>query len=174
MSRFFEVTVIYKRKHIDGFTSEHSYKKLFDLDKVVSIDDCNGYNICLADNCSLSVSKESYDSVCEALLPKYSGGSSLIEKLNPHIEKLESNNIVDKLCELQNDHTWVMQAMGNLLFILRQSDDRAPKVLLNCCDKDMEALSNECFKAARAQSKRIKELEARICLMQEPKRCSND
>lgn len=161
MSRFFEVTVIYKRKHIDGFTSEHSYKKLFDLDKVVSIDDCNGYSICLADNCRLSVSKESYDSVREALLPKYSGGSSLIEKLNPHIEKLESNNIVDKLCELQNDHTWVMQAMVDLLSILRQTDDLCPKVLLNSFDNSMEMLFNECFKVARAQAKRIKELEAK-------------
>lgn len=129
---------------------------LLNLSKVTAV--CRENNEChvYTDDARFHLPEKEYDALCTAL------------------KVYRGDNLADKLCELQNDHTWVMQAMGNLLFILKQSDDRAPKVLLNCCDKDMEALLNECFKAARAQSKRIKELEAEISLMREPKRYSND
>ena len=161
MKRFIEVTVTLREKSPIGYAT-HKHKRLIDLNSVSTIYENSENIIKFDDGAWISVSTESYDAVRDALLKGdalENGGT--VGKMRSCIEELEEHrNVVDKLCELQNDHTWAMQAIGSLLFILKQSDDHAPKVLLNCCDKDMEALLNECFKAARAQSKRIKELEA--------------
>ena len=150
MRRFFEVTVISHKSNTYG-RYDVKYKRLIDLNLVSSIYDSKECVIELEDEQDFYVTKESYEAVRKELL--------VTEELQSDSNNLESqckgkttDRVVEKLCELQNDHTWAMQAIGNLLFILKQSDDRAPKVLLNCCDKDMEALFNECFKAARAQA----------------------
>lgn len=138
MNKFIETKAIYY-DHVD---EKSVYPLLLNLSKVTAV--CRESNEChvYTDDARFHLPEKEYDTIC-ATLKAYRG-----------------DNLADKLCDLQNDHTWAMQAIGSLLFILKQSDDRAPKVLLNCCDKDMEALLNECFKAARAQAKRIKELEA--------------
>lgn len=139
MNKFIETKAI----HYDHVDEKSVYPLLLNLSKVTAV--CRESNEChvYTDDARFHLPEKEYDTIC-ASLKAYRG-----------------DNLADKLCDLQNDHTWAMQAIGNLLFILKQSDDRAPKVLLNCCDKDMEALFNECFKAARAQAKRIKELKTR-------------
>ena len=138
MNKFIETKAIL----YDNIGEKSVCPLLLNLSKVTTVyRESNECHVC-TDDTQFRLPGKEYDTICTTL------------------KAYRGDNLVDKLCELQNDHTWAMQAIGNLLFILKQSDDRAPKVLLNCCDKDMEALFNECFKAARAQAKRIKELEA--------------
>lgn len=139
MNKFFETKAIC----FDSVNDKSAYPLLLNLSKVTAV--CRESNEChiYTDDARFHLPEKEYDVLCTAL------------------KAYRDDNLADKLCELQNDHTWVMQAMVDLLSILRQTDDLCPKVLLSCFDNSMETLFNECFKAARAQAKRIKELETK-------------
>ncbi|WP_333615721.1 hypothetical protein [Bacteroides pyogenes] len=132
------------------------YPLLLNLSNVIAVcredDDCVVYT---SDAC-FHVSADNYDKLCAAL------------------KAYKEDNIADKLCELQNDHTWVMQALTNVL-IMCKGDKTSfnPAILLDCYDKDMERLYGEVQGAVRDMQERIKELKNEFEIMIEPKKPSN-
>ena len=84
---------------------------------------------------------------------------------------LRNNSIADKLCELQNDHTWIKQAVCNLAAMLKKDNiDYKSALLVGCNDKDLDALFSACYEDVRKMQERIKELEKQIEIMTEPKK----
>ena len=84
---------------------------------------------------------------------------------------LRSNSIANKLCELQHDHTWIMQAVCNLTAMMkRDNTDYKPALLIGCNDKNLDALFSECYNKVRKMQERIKELERQVEIMTEPKK----
>lgn len=86
-------------------------------------------------------------------------------------DDLCNNSIADKLCELQNDHTWIRQAVCNLTVMMDTDNTKyKPALLIGCNDKDLDALFSECYDKVRKMQRRIKELERQVEIMTEPKK----
>lgn len=84
---------------------------------------------------------------------------------------LRSNSIANKLCELQHDHTWIMQAVCNLTAMMKKDNtDYKPALLIGCNDKNLDAFFSECYNKVRKMQERIKELEKQVEIMTEPKK----
>lgn len=143
---------IIELKEID-YKSGKAYPLLLNLSKVTAVckedDECHIYT----DDARFHVSKESYDKLCMEL-KAYNDG-----------------NIVDKLLELQNDHVWIKQAVGNLATMLRIGNtDYKPAILIGCSDNSLDAMFEDCYDLIRKMQKRIKELEEQLRIMTEPKK----
>ena len=132
---------IIELKEID-YKSGKAYPLLLNLSKVTAVckedDECHIYT----DDARFHVSKESYDKLCMEL-KAYNDG-----------------NIVDKLLELQNDHTWIMQALANILLMCKgDKTSYHPAILLGCYDKELEKMNEAVYGAVLCMQKLIKELE---------------
>ena len=82
-----------------------------------------------------------------------------------------NNSIADKLCELQHDHTWIMQAVCNLTAMMKKDNtDYKPALLIGCNDKTLDVLFSECYDKVRKMQERVKGLERQVEIMTEPKK----
>lgn len=78
-------------------------------------------------------------------------------------QKGNNNSVVDKLCELQNDHLWFRQAIEYTLSVLRDRNCNPPyAVLNNCYDLGLGDMGEACFDEAKNAVKRIYELEREV------------
>jgi hypothetical protein len=129
---------------------------LLNLSKVTAVfredNECHIYT----DNAGFHVSADSYDKLCAAL------------------KAYKEDNVADKLCELQHDHTWSMQALANVLLMCKgDKTSYHPAIMLGCYDKDLERMNEAVYGAVLGMQERIKELEDEIKIMQETKKTSN-
>ena len=86
-------------------------------------------------------------------------------------DSLCNNSVADKLCELQHDHTWIMQAVCNLIVMMNTDNTKyKPTLLIGCNDKDLGALFSECYDKVRKMQDRINSLENEVRIMTEPKK----
>ena len=82
-------------------------------------------------------------------------------RINTIEGKINERSIADKLCDLQNDHVWFKQAMINMLSVIR-GKSQSPAILIQCCDRDIEALFEVCFKEIEKKIRMIDELESEV------------
>ena len=128
------------------------------------------------DNLEYQIEDESFRKLCDAMRDFYedenTDDGSTIGNLRSRVMQLERSreikSVADKLCELQNDLTWVRQGFGNLLHMFRDSTFKTA-IMLGCADNDLESLFETVYEEALNMQKRIKELEDEIKIMQEPK-----
>lgn len=177
MKKFIEVAIV-PRENVPaaGYTTI-GYKRLIDLKSVSTIYEKSAENVIkLDDETCFSVSAESYNAVRDALLNGALGDGGTIGEIHSRIEDLEThhdggNNIADKLCELQHDHTWIKQAVCNLTAMMKKENTGyKPALLIGCNDKDLDALFSACYEDVRKMQERIKELERQVEIMTEPKK----
>lgn len=177
MKKFIEVTTVYREKCSFGYANRKC-QRLIDLNTVSSIFSNNeGYFVELEDDQRFSVTNESYDTVRDALLNGGSrGNGGTVSEMRSRIEYLEEhrnggNSIADKLCKLQSDHTWIKQAVGNLVAMLRTGNtDYKPAILIGCSDDSLGAMFEDCYDLICKMQKRIKELKEQLRSMKEPKK----
>lgn len=180
MKKFIEVTTVYREKCSLGYVNREC-QRLINLNTVSSIFSNNeGYFVELEDDQRFSVTNKSYNTVRDALLNGgLCGNGCTVSEMRSRIEYLEEhrnggNSIADKLCKLQNDHTWIKQAVGNLVAMLRTGNtDYKPAILIGCSDDSLNAMFEDCYDSIRKMQKRIKESEEQIRIMTEPKKASN-
>ena len=82
-------------------------------------------------------------------------------RINTIEEKINERSVVDKICELQNDHVWLKQAMTNMLSVMC-GNPKSPAILIQCYDRDIEALFDVCFKEIEKKMRMIDELESEV------------
>ena len=82
-------------------------------------------------------------------------------RINTIEGKINERSIADKLCDLQNDHVWFKQAMINMLSVMR-GKSQSPAILIQCCDRDVDALFEVCFKEIEKKMRMIDELESEV------------
>ena len=82
-------------------------------------------------------------------------------RINTIEGKIKERSIADKLCDLQNDHVWLKQAMTNMLSIMC-GKSKSPVILVQCCDRDIKALFDVCFKEIEKKMRMIDELESEV------------
>lgn len=98
------------------------------------------------------LTKDSYNKLCSAL-KEYKEPSESI------------------LCDLQHDHTWIKQAVCNLIAMMKKDNTNyKPALLIGCNDKDLDTLFSDCYYKVRKMQERIKELEKQVEIMTEPKK----
>ena len=126
---------------------------LLNLSKVTAV--CREDNEChvYTDDARFHVPEKSYGELCKAL------------------RAYTEENSDNKLCELQHDHTWIKQAVCNLIAMLKKGNtDYKPALLIGCNDRDLAALFSDCYDKVRKMQERIKELERQVEIMTEPKK----
>lgn len=126
---------------------------LLNLSKVTAV--CREDNEChvYTDDARFHVPEKSYGELCKAL------------------RSYTEENSDNKLCELQHDHTWIKQAVCNLMAMMKKENtDYKPALLVGCNDEDLDALFSACYEDVRKMQERIKELEMQIEIMTEPKK----
>ena len=126
---------------------------LLNLSKVTAV--CREDNEChvYTDDARFHVPEQSYGELCKAL------------------RAYTEENSDNKLCELQHDHTWIKQAIFNLItMMVKENTDYKPALLVGCNDKDLDALLSACYEDVRKMQERIKELERQVEIMTEPKK----
>lgn len=143
---------IIELKEID-YKSGKAYPLLLNLSKVTAVckedDECHIYT----DDALFHVPKESY------------------EKLRFELKAYNDGNIIYKLLELQSDHTWIKQAVGNLVTMLRIGNtDYKPAILIGCSDDSLGAMFEDGYDLICKMQKRIKELKEQLRSMKEPKK----
>lgn len=180
MKKFIEVTTVYREECSIGYANREC-QRLIDLNTVSAIFSNNkGYFVELEDDQRFSVTNESYDTVRDALLNGGSrGNGGTVSEMRSRFEYLEEyrnggNSIIDKFCELHSDHTWVMQALANILLMCKEDKTSYhPAILLGCYDKELEKMNEAVYGAVLCMQKRIKELEEQTRIMTEPKKPQN-
>ena len=79
------------------------------------------------------------------------------------------------LCDLQHDHTWIKQAVFNLIVMMKTDNTKYnPVLLIGCNDKDLDALFSDCYDKVRKMQERIRELEKKVGIKTEQKMSPND
>lgn len=79
------------------------------------------------------------------------------------------------LCNLQHDHTWIKQAVCNLIAMMKKGNtDYKPALLIGCNDKELDAMFSDCYDKVRKMQEYIKELEKKVEIKTEPKMLPND
>lgn len=143
-------------QRVEWVPERRTYPLLISLPVVTAVNDYDGnYNVYLGSTC-FRITKDSYNKLCAAL------------------KAYKEDNVADKLCELQHDHTWSMQALANVLLMCKgDKTSYHPAILLGCYDKDLERMNEAVYEAVLGMQKHIKELEDEIKIMQETKRTSN-
>ena len=165
MKRFIEVTVVIKDKVSSGHITREitrKHKRLIDLNTISTIYKDSESWIKLEGQFPISVSNESYDIVRDALLKDGTSNNCFaIEETHPNIEVLDKHlNIANKLCDLQHDHTWIKQAVCNLIAMMEKDNvGYKPALLVGCNDKELDAMFSKCYGKVRKMQDRIKELE---------------
>ena len=75
------------------------------------------------------------------------------------------------LCELQHDHTWIKQAVCNLIAMMKKGNtDYKPALLVGCNDKELDTMFSDCYNKVRKMQEHIKDLEKQVEIMTEPKK----
>lgn len=75
------------------------------------------------------------------------------------------------LCDLQHDHTWIKQAVFNLIVMMKTDNTKYnPALLIGCNDKDLDTLFSDCYDKVRKMQNRINSLENEVRIMTEPKK----
>ena len=166
MKKFIEVPLI----NTDGCENI----TVMDLNTVSNIYTNNGkYIIEFEDGEHMFASRSGYKILHDALLNDnlYKSNSN-DEKVSSHIEDLkESRNIADKLCELQHDHTWIKQAVCNLIAMMgKDNTSYKPALLIGCNDKDLDTLFSDCYNKVRKMQGHINSLEKQVKTITEPKK----
>jgi len=126
---------------------------LLNLSKVTAV--CREDNEChvYTDDARFHVPEQSYGELCNDL------------------QVYTKENSDNKLCELQHDHTWIKQAVFNLMAMMKKGNtDYKPALLIGCNDRDLVALFSACYEDVRKMQERIKELERQVEIMTEPKK----
>lgn len=126
---------------------------LLNLSKVTAV--CREYNEChvYTDDARFHVPEQSYGELCKAL------------------RAYTEENSGNKLCELQHDHTWIKQAVCNLTAMMKKENTNyKPALLIDCNDKELDAMFSACYDKVRKMQERIKELEKQVEIMTEPKK----
>lgn len=126
---------------------------LLSLSKVTAV--CREDNEChvYTDDARFHVPEQSYGELCKAL------------------RAYTEENGGNKLCELQHDHTWIKQAVFNLMAMMKKGNtDYKPALLIGCNDRDLAALFSACYDKVRKMQEHIKELEKQVEIMTEPKK----
>ena len=86
-----------------------------------------------------------------------------------------NDSIADKLCELQHDHTWIKQAVCNLIAMMKKDNvGYKPALLIGCNDKELDVMFSDCYDKVRKMQERIKELEKKVGIKTEQKMSPND
>jgi hypothetical protein len=147
--------------------------KFIDI-KAFVYDSCEGKRVCpLLLNLSKVTAVCREDNECHVYtddarfhVPEKSYGE-LRKALRAYTEENSDN----KLCELQHDHTWIKQAVFNLMAMMKKENtDYKPALLVGCNDEDLDALFSACYEDVRKMQERIKELEKQVEIMTEPKK----
>ena len=147
--------------------------KFIDI-KAFVYDSCEGKRVCpLLLNLSKVTAVCREDNECHVYtddarfhVPEKSYGE-LRKVLRAYTEENSDN----KLCELQHDHTWIKQAVFNLMAMMKKENtDYKPALLVGCNDEDLDALFSACYEDVRKMQERIKELEKQVEIMTEPKK----
>lgn len=176
MKRFIEVTVVIKDKVSSGHITQEitrKHKRLIDLNTISTIYKGSENRIKLEGELWFSVSDESYDIIRDILLKDgASNNGCAIEETRPNIEVLdEHRNIANKLCELQHDHTWIKQAVCNLIAMMKKDNvGYKPALLIGCNDKDLDAMFSDCYNKVRKMQDHINSLEKQVKTITEPKK----
>ncbi len=93
----------------------------------------------------------------------HQGLHKVFDDLKTDLSLMENSNrsgLADKLCQLQNDHTWIMQALANILLMCKgDKTSYHPAILLGCYDKNLEKMNEAVYHAVLYMQKLIKELE---------------
>nr|DAT65196.1 MAG TPA: hypothetical protein [Caudoviricetes sp.] len=98
------------------------------------------------------LTEDSYNKLCSALKEYKESSESII-------------------CNLQHDHTWIKQAVCNLIAMMKKDNTSyKPALLIGCNDKDLDTLFSDCYDKVRKMQERIKELEKQVEIMTEPKK----
>lgn len=167
MKKFIEVTVTLREKASIGYITRN-YKRVIDLNAISTIYESSEYIIKFYDGGWIPVSSESYEVVRKELLA--------IGDLQPHDDGLKGQchengikGLTDRLCELQHDHTWVCQAVSNLVIMMKDSDFK-PAILKGCHDEELGLLFDVAHERVIGMQKRIKELEREVRIMTEPRK----
>lgn len=149
MGKFIEI----KAFVYDSCEGKRVYPLLLSLSKVTAV--CREDNEChvYTDDARFHVPEKSYGELCKAL------------------RAYTEENSDNKLCELQHDHTWIKQAVCNLIAMMKKGNtDYEPALLLGCNDEALGALFSDCYGKVRKMQERIKELERQVEIMTEPKK----
>ena len=161
MKKFFEVTAISREPGPLGY-SDVKYKRLIDLNAISYIYSDGKCVIRFEGERYIYVTSESYEAVRKELLTTSGGATEESQSdanyLDGRREDRGIEGIVEKLCELQNDHTWICQAVSNLITMMTKTDFK-PAILESCYDKQLEILFSAAHKQIRDTQKRIGELE---------------
>lgn len=126
---------------------------LLNLSKVTAV--CREDNEChvYTDDARFHVPEKSYCELCKAL------------------RAYTEENSDNKLCELQHDHTWIKQAVCNLIAMMKKGNtDYKPALLVGCNDKELDTMFSDCYNKVRKMQERIKDLEKQVEIMTEPKK----
>lgn len=79
------------------------------------------------------------------------------------------------LCDLQHDHTWLKQAVCNLIAMMKKDNvGYKPALLIGCNDKELDVMFSDCYDKVRKMQERIKELEKKVGIKTEQKMSPND
>lgn len=130
---------------------------LLNLSKVTAV--CREDNEChvYTDDARFHVPEKSYGELCKAL------------------RAYTEENIGNKLCDLQHDHTWIKQAVCNLTAMMKnENTGYKPALLIGCNDEGLNAMFSACYDKVRKMQEHIKELEKQIEIMTEPKRSTDN
>ena len=149
MGKFIEI----KAFVYNSCEGKRMYPLLLNLSKVTAV--CREDNEChvYTDDARFHVPEQSYGELCK--------------DLRAYTEENSDN----KLCELQHDHTWIKQAVFNLMAMMKKGNtDYKPALLIGCNDRDLAALCSACYEDVRKMQERIKELERQVEIMTEPKK----
>lgn len=153
MGKFIEI----KAFVYDSCEEKRVYPLLLNLSKVTAV--CREDNEChvYTDDARFHVPEKSYGELCKAL------------------QSYTEENSDNKLCELQHDHTWIKQAVCNLIVMMKTDNAKYnPALLIGCNDKDLDALFSGCYDKVRKMQERIKELEKKVGIKTEQKMSPND
>jgi hypothetical protein len=149
MGKFIEI----KAFVYDSCEEKRVYPLLLNLSKVTAV--CREDNEChvYTDDARFHVPEKSYGELCKAL------------------QSYTEENSDNKLCELQHDHTWIKQAVCNLIAMMKKGNtDYKPALLVGCNDKELDTMFSDCYNKVRKMQEHIKELEKQVEIKTEPKK----
>lgn len=125
---------------------------MLDISQVSAVLRNHGMYLVYVGSTCFELTNDSYNKLCSAL-KEYKEPSESI------------------LCNLQHDHTWIKQAVFNLIVMMKTDNAKYnPALLIGCNDKGLDALFSNCYDKVRKMQERIKELERQVEIMTEPKK----
>lgn len=138
MGNLMEIEGVFYGNHGDGVRNP----MYVDLSKVSAVWFNSGYYRIILGNDKFRITEDSFNKIVVAM--------------NATGDDVASG----RLCKLQNDHTWIMQALANILLMCKgDKTSYHPAILLGCYDKELEKMNEAVYEAVLCMQKLIKELE---------------